>query len=566
MNEARVRRTLFALAPLLVAVAIVVFAPAAAAEPPVQKGTDAGLSAILAEFVSRWALFVLGAGIIVLAFLVNRFAPKRKSRVRRVVILFLLYLVSLGVAAAFNATHLEAWATNVHFVASLFAAWTTVNMAALLFFDVGLPAFKVQPVSITTDILVGLAYVVSTGFVLKTAGVNTGSVLTTGAVVSGFVALSLQNTLSNIFGGLALQLDNSIHVGDWIMLENGRQGRVREVRWRHTVVETRDWDTMVVPNSALLSEKFTILGKRDGAPLQHRMWVYFNVDFRYSPAKVIKVVNDALQAAPIERVALDPKPHAIVMDFAKDNRDSFAYYAVRYWLTEIAVDDPTNSVIRTRIYHALRRAGIPLARAANTTFLQLDDDSAHERRLGRQHQQRLAAIRGMELFAVLNPTELEFVASRMSYAPFTVGEMITREGAVAHWLYVLATGSVDIRANIEGSSKTIARIEGPGFFGEMGLMTGEPRLADVVATSEVECYRLDKTGFQKIIEERPEIAKQMSETLAERRVELIAAREGLDAEAKKARVASLRDAILGKVEKFFGLGLGSTSIPPKPPK
>jgi hypothetical protein len=50
------------------------------------------------------------------------------------------------------------------------------------------------------------------------------------------------------------------------------------------------------------------------------------------------------------------------MDLAKDTRDSFAYYAARYWLTDLAVDDPTSSAVRARIYAALRRASIPLAR------------------------------------------------------------------------------------------------------------------------------------------------------------------------------------------------------------
>ena len=61
-----------------------------------------------------------------------------------------------------------------------------------------------------------------------------------------------------------------------------------------------------------------------GKPLQHRMWVYFNVDFRYAPSQVIDVVHDALASAPIEGVADDPKPNVICYDFAKDGRDSFA--------------------------------------------------------------------------------------------------------------------------------------------------------------------------------------------------------------------------------------------------
>src|SRR5262249_27508278 len=162
-------------------------------------------------------------------------------------------------------------------------------------------------------------------------------------------------TLGNILGGVALQLDGSIHEGDWIQLENGRQGRVRAVRWRHTVLETRDWSTIIVPNAQLLANNITILGKRDDRHVPQRTRVWFNVDFRFSPTKVIQVVTEALVGANIQGVATDPPPNVLCMDFTKERRESFATYAVRYWLTDLAADDPTSSRVRARIYTALRR-------------------------------------------------------------------------------------------------------------------------------------------------------------------------------------------------------------------
>ena len=528
---------------------------------PVKQGTDAGIEAIITKLGHRWAFFVLGGCIVFVAWLVNRYAPHRRKRIRRVVILFLIYLLCFGLSEGMRVAGLAATAENIHILATLCAWWTAIDVAGLLIVDLALPAVRMQPATILSDVMIGVAYIVATVWVLRAAGVSSANAVTGGAVVSGIVALSLQNTLSNIFGGVALQIDDSIHAGDWIQLENGKQGKVKQIRWRHTVVETRDWDTIIVPNSSLLGGNITILGKREGMPLQHRMWVYFNVDFRYSPSRVISAVNEALQAAPIERIAAEPKPHCIAYDFARDGRDSFGYYAVRYWLTDIAVDDPTSSVVRARIYHALRRVGIPLARPTTTTFLHLEDEDSEQKRLARHREQRIAALRTNVLFKPLTDEELIVLADRLRYAPFTAGETITKQGAVAHWLYILAAGTADIRATVEGVTKTIAKLNAPAFFGEMGMMTGEPRSADVVATAEVECFRLDKAGFQNIIEERPEIASEMSKTLAERRVELMSMREGLDAEAKRAREAAERQAILGKIQDFFGLRSSSISPP-----
>src|SRR5208283_5104126 len=130
-----------------------------------------------------------------------------------------------------------------------------------------------------------------------------------------------------------------------------------------------------------------------------------------------------------------PKPSVICYDFAADNRDSFAYYAVRYWLTDLPNDDPTNSLIRTRIYSALKRASIPLARPISSVVIAPEEDEATH--CDRHKQRRIRAIDTVDLFRSLTPDERSFVADHLVYAPFVAGETCTRQGANAHWLYVL---------------------------------------------------------------------------------------------------------------------------------
>jgi small-conductance mechanosensitive channel/CRP-like cAMP-binding protein len=508
------------------------------------------------ELLHTWGFAVLGAVLLVVAFAVNRVAPQKRYRIRHGLVLYGLYLLAAGAAtvlAHVSWPGLASWSEHARLFADLFAAFTFVNMLSLAVFDVALPSIGLRTTAITGDLVVGFAYLFTALGVLKAGGVSPTSVVTTSAIVSGVLALSMQTTLGNILGGVAIQLDGSVHTGDWIQLADGTQGKIIAIHWRHTVVETRNWDTLVVPNANLLAQNILILGKRTGQPVQHRMWVYFNVDFRFAPTHVIDVVREALISDPIEDVAQDPQPSVICYDFAKDGRDSFGYYAVRYWLTDLAKDDPTSSRIRTRIYAALQRAGIPMARPAQTLFVAPNEAEADR---GTRHaEQRVTALERVDLFHALTPEERAFVSSHLTYAPFAAGETCTRQGAIAHWLYVLVSGKVEIRRHVEGGTlaKVVATLEAPTFFGEMGLMTGEHRTADVVAVTDVECYRLDKTGLQRVLEERPEAAEQFSKTLAKRRVDLIAAAEGLDAEAAKLRMASEESRILDKIQEFFGL-------------
>lgn len=509
----------------------------------------------LQQVPERWSFIAIAAALLIVAFLVNRWAPDRRKYLRNTVILFCGYAISLIIEWLLAKTgRTPVWTSRFSFLVEMLEVFTVVSLTALFVFDLLMRSVRVRFATIVSDLVVGIAYIVTGIGVARQNGWELSSVIATSAVVSGILAISLQATLGNILGGVALQLDGSIHVGDWLQLDNGKQGRVKEIRWRHTVIETRDWSTIIVPNSQLLASNITILGKREGQPLQYRMWVYFNVDFRYAPQRVTKVVEEALVASPILNVAAEPKPNCICLDFSRDGRDSYATYAVRYWLTDLAADDPTSSLVRTRLYAALKRDGIPLARPVRTLFVTNDDDSYAKRREERHRDQRVESVASMDLFRALTPEERNFLADHLRSAPFSAGELITRQGAVAHWLYILASGTVEIRMRQNGGPvRVVTQLEGPSFFGEMGLMTGEPRTADVVAITDVECFRLDKAGFEKIVHERPEIAGEMSQMLARRRIELTAVRGEMNDAEKRERVSKEQERIFARIQDFFGL-------------
>jgi small-conductance mechanosensitive channel len=499
-----------------------------------------------------WALGLL-SGVVLTAALVNRLRPQHRSRLRRLVTLFVLFLVALAGSVAFKEAQQPDWANGFFIGSEVLRAFLLVNIGATLAFTVLFPVTGLVLPMIASDLLVGIGYAVATIGVMSGHGVNPNSALVSGAVVSGVLAISLQSTLGNILGGVALQLDGSIHEGDWVQLENGRQGKVSAIRWRHTVIETRDWSTIIVPNAQLLGSAITILGKRMGDPGPQRMWVWFNVDYRFPPTRVIEVVSDGILDSPIENVAENPKPSVVCMDFTRDMRESVATYAVRYWIKDLATDDPTNSRVRARIYTALRRAGIPLAVPAHTAFVEMHDYERQKKHDEHELDKRLVALQTVHLFAGFSQDELRMLAGSMSHMLYTTNERITRQGATAHWLYVMTAGSAEIRVHDKETTTTIAHVTAPDFFGEMGLMTGEPRSADVIATTDVECFRLGKDGFEKVLLGRPEIVGELSEKLASRRVELLAKKEGLDAAAKRAREASERARIVNGIKSFFGL-------------
>ncbi len=71
------------------------------------------------------------------------------------------------------------------------------------------------------------------------------------------VALALQDTLANFFAGIYIVFDRPIRIGDYIMLESGKEGYVTQIGWRSTRVRMLPNNILIVPNSKLMSSQIT---------------------------------------------------------------------------------------------------------------------------------------------------------------------------------------------------------------------------------------------------------------------------------------------------------------------
>lgn len=504
-------------------------------------------AAILDEGIRDQTL-PLFLGLVLTAALVGAFAPEERRRVRTLVFLFTMHLILVPVCGLLLASKSELY-NEVRFVCLLFASLDVVLMGGALAFNVLLPAIRLQTPRILRDVLLAAGAVIAFFALASRLGFNLSGLIATSAVLTAVIGFSLQDTLGNIMGGLSLQLDNSIQVGDWVKVGD-ISGKVSEIRWRHTAIESRNWETIIIPNSILMKGQVIVLGRRHGAPLQWRRWIYFNVDFRYQPSDVVACAEQCLRNAPIPGVAADPAPNCILMGL----EESYSRYAVRYWLTDLAADDPTDSVVRTRIYFALQRARIPLSMPAHAVFMTEDTGKRKERKQRAEIDRRLRALAQVDLFKGMSEGERERIAESLLYAPYTKHEIVTKQGAEAHWLYLIVEGNVSVRITAQdGREREVTQLQAPAVIGEASLMTGEPRGATVIALTDVECYRLDRSAFREIVSARPELAESLAHLLAERRTQLAAAKEDLDQEARSKRLAADRISLLGSIREFFGL-------------
>ena len=434
------------------------------------------------------------------------------------------------------------------FIGLLLMAAAVITVTAVLVFDVLLRMLRLRPPAIASDLFAAAAYLAVGIALLGAIGVNLTGIVATSAVVTAVIAFSLQDTLGNIMGGVAVQMDRSIGRGDWIRVGEV-EGRVTDVRWRHTAIETRGWDTVLIPNTQLTKANVTVLGRRTDQPIQRRQAVTFNVDFRHSPTEVIDAVELALRGEALAGVASTPPPHCIMIDF----RDSYGTYAARYWLTDMNTADVTDSLVRSRVYGALRRGNINPSIPAQHVFLTRDEAPRKQQKEGQEMARRVEALRGVELFDSLTDEERREIAGRLRVAPFVRGETIMRQGTKGDWLYILTRGSAQVTVSSDdgGTSTTLATLSPGDFFGEMALLLDGRRFASVVAMTDCACYRLDRHDFTEILSRRPGVAEEIAETLARRRAELEAARDGLNEQARRERQQRTKDDLLARLRRFF---------------
>jgi small-conductance mechanosensitive channel/CRP-like cAMP-binding protein len=475
--------------------------------------------------------------------------PADRATLRHTAQLYALALAGQAATVLAGAAGTSVAGDVLHELAVILAGVALIRLGGLLLFRLLLPALRMATPRILEDVLVIVGYAAWGLIRLRYAGLDASQIVTTSAVITAVVAFSMQDTLGNILGGLAIQLDDSLRVGDWIRVDD-ISGRVTDIRWRSVLLETNNWETVVIPNAQLMKSRFTVLAQRGGRPAPARRWIGFDVDYSAPPSKVVAAALDALQRSPIAHLAPEPPPQCLLVALEAGR----ARYALRYWLDDLTRDESTDAEVRQHLLAGLQRAGLAIAAPQYSVRVLKESAKQHEAEYQREIGRRLQTLRGLDIFAHLQPEELRRIAERLVDAPFAPGEVMTRQGAEAHWLYLLAEGEAQVVFEDAAGRHPVSRLHAGTVFGERGMMLGERRSSTVTALGEVRCYRLDRAAFEDIIRSRPQMAEDISRILAARDMELQTLREALDAEAHAHELERRHGEILYRIREFFSLG------------
>jgi len=502
-----------------------------------------------AEFVFGGAGLALGL-VLVLALLLLMPRGQRR-RARGPAALLGLYL---AVVVALAELPRGAAAEGTLEVAAVFLLLASVGRAAfVLVVDWFLAHRLRRPLPrILRDVIQVLVFFAIAFVVLREAGAELGSLLTTSALLTAVIGLSLQETLGNLFAGLAIQAQHPFRVGHWIQLEGTPEsaiGEVIEINWRATKILTNDRVEIVIPNGMLA--KSPIRNFSEPSRVSRRL-IEVQGPYEVPPHRVEAALLEAARGCP--GVLEDPPPTTWVTRFAESGID----YTLVYFIEDFAARPGIASAVRRRRWYALRRAGVSVpfpVRDVRVAAARGDAGDEERSRIAAAE----AALRAVYCFQVLPDAALARLARSAVARVYAAGEDLIRQGDEGAELFVLQRGSAAVLVAQEGREPAeVARL-GPGaFVGEMSLVTGEARSATVRAVSPCECLVVSASSLRPLLEENPDLARRLSEVLVARQAELGTLQASTDEDGRADRSGLL----LHRIRSFFSLWPGGTQPPP----
>jgi small-conductance mechanosensitive channel/CRP-like cAMP-binding protein len=369
---------------------------------------------------------------------------------------------------------------------------------------------------------------ISIGAVMVFSGVwhkDLSALLATFGVGSLVLGLALQDTLGNLFAGLALVFERPVSVGDWIQLGD-TVGKVTQINWRSVRIVTRELNEVTIPNSAISKDRIINFS----APSRvHGLKVTFG--FSYDAG-----------------ILHSPEPEVRTIEFG-----AYAVqYELRFFINDYNEYVSVRNELMTRVWYAARRHSIaipyPITTLYKTEVPYLSDDSESGSRL-------INLIRSTELFQDLSDAEAESLAGEVEVLRFARGESLVREGETGDCFFILSEGTCAVQlSSRQGGSIGVATLTKGAVVGEMALLSGTPRSATVVASSDVIAARFSRVALSHLLARREDIAKSFAHYAAEHAKELEEARSE-DARITRSASGSIDERALGeRIKRFFGIG------------
>jgi small-conductance mechanosensitive channel/CRP-like cAMP-binding protein len=374
-------------------------------------------------------------------------------------------------------------------------------------------------------------------FKLILPDVSLGAVLTTSAIITAVIGLALQDTLGNLFAGLALHLEKTVQVGD--MIRHAETfGVVEELSWRAIKLRAVEGNLLLIPNSVAGREQLEVY-PRPGRPIARILRV--GLEYDAPPERAMAALLGA--AAGVPGLAARPEPAVYLKSFDA----SAVTYELRYWLEDYSRYLDVDSRVHERVWYALDRADLKIA----YPVIRQHQYGAGKLERPSRRPQIDSAIEHAALFSRLPHEQRQRLVDASGERRYAPGETIVKEGDRSSSMFLIESGSVAVSIQgATGENRELTVLEAGAAFGEISLLTGDPRTATVRAVSETTLVEIEKDSLAPILREHPQLVSELEATMEERRRH---AADQYDASREQTGKAEEPVPLSERIARFFGL-------------
>ncbi|MEQ1953968.1 cyclic nucleotide-binding domain-containing protein [Mesorhizobium yinganensis] len=366
---------------------------------------------------------------------------------------------------------------------------------------------KPREARLLQDLVVGVVYV---GMLLSVLAfvfaVPVGTLMATSGVFAIILGLALQNTLSDVFSGIALNLGRPYVLGDWIVLSDGTEGRVVETNWRSTHLLTSDHNVVALPNSFLAKLGLTNVSHPDES---HGL----SVTVRLAPTKMPAVIADVMQTALVSCNSIQKEPPPLVKI---KGLDAIAIeLELVFGVATIGQRIAARNEVYDLVYRHSKSAGLLLAMPPTASVSMADLPS--EETASPPQAAPIDLIRAIPVFSRLTQDEQQALAATTMVRTYRKGQIIARQGEMLPSLMIVRAGVI-VRERSEADTplQEIGSLAPGDFFGETGLLAGMGEMSTLRAMSHVVVYEIDQASFAPLLLARPEMAEDLAAILSSR--------------------------------------------------
>ena len=354
------------------------------------------------------------------------------------------------------------------------------------------------------DLLAALIYLTATfAIIADVFDLPVKGLLATSGALAIIIGLALQSSLGDVFSGIVLNIERPYRVGDWIILDDTVQGKVIETNWRATHILTGNQDVAIIPNSVIAKTKLV----NCSTPTKiHGASIRVKLEPSLTPAAGCTLLKEVLLGS--THILRTPEPSVTIKDLSAEMID----FELSFTVADVGAVDQAQNELFDRVYRAAAAAGAKFSPRLSGSPRMTAPENKGEPGV----PERL--LEGISLFSTLTAEEKAALASKMQRKDFKAGEVIVKKGTILQALCIVSYGVLVGSAEENGRKFEVTRLAPGDYFGELGLLTGEPLNGELTALTRVTIYEISKDALSPLLKARPNMTEELSEILASRRL------------------------------------------------